>query len=131
MKNAMVLKIHNTTGGSAQTEKRGGPQDGREFRRHKSHEIFKGDKCDSLRAHPMSPGGGVEGVGADLDVGAEDDRDDVQELAVRRLLRQPANETKRKDDYWIITQNKVNRCQLQKKTGIRERGMVGTRFTRH
>ena len=44
----------------------------------------------------MSPGGGVEGVGADLDVGAEDDRDDVQELAVRRLLRQPANETKRK-----------------------------------
>ena len=43
----------------------------------------------------MSPGGGVEGVGADLDVGAEDDRDDVQELAVRRLLRQPANETKR------------------------------------
>ena len=42
----------------------------------------------------MSPGGGVEGVGADLDVGAEDDRDDVEELAVRRLLRQPANERK-------------------------------------
>ena len=38
----------------------------------------------------MSPGGGVEGVGADLDVGAEDDRDDVQELAVGRLLREPA-----------------------------------------
>ena len=53
----------------------------------------------------MSPGGGVEGVGADLDVGAEDDRDDVQELAVRRLLRQPANETKRNDD-WIITYTK-------------------------
>ena len=58
----------------------------------------------------------MEGVGADLDVGAEDDRDDVQELAVRRLLRQPANETKRKMMIGILrTPNKVNRCQLQKK----------------
>ena len=131
MKNAMVLKIHNATGDPPKP-KQGGPQDGREFRRHKSHEIFKGDKCDSLKTHPMSPGGGVEGVGADLDVGAEDDRDDVQELAVRRLLRQPANETKRKMMIGLLrTQNKVNRCQLQKKTGIRERGMVGTHFTRH
>ena len=80
----------------------------------------------------MSPGGGVEGVGADLDVGAEDDRDDVQELAVRRLLRQPANETKRKMMIGLLrTRNKVNRCQLHKMTGIRQRGMVGTHFTRH
>ena len=37
----------------------------------------------------MSSGCRVEGVGADLDVGAEDDGDDVQELSVRRLLGQP------------------------------------------
>ena len=38
----------------------------------------------------MSSGRGVEGVGADLDVRAEHDGDDVQELAVGRLLREPA-----------------------------------------
>ena len=44
----------------------------------------------------MSPGGGVEGVGADLDVRAEDDGDDVEELPVRRLLREP-EKNKRKN----------------------------------
>ena len=77
----------------------------------------------------MSPGGGVEGVGADLDVGAEDDRDDVQELAVRRLLRQPANETKRKMMIGLLrTPNKVNRdrwrCQLQKRKEFARAGLI-------
>ena len=46
--------------------------------------------------HPMSSGGGVEGVGADLDVRAEDDGDDVEELPVRCLLREP-EKNKRKN----------------------------------
>ena len=62
----------------------------------------------------MSPGGGVEGVGADLDVGAEDDRDDVQELAVRRLLRQPANETEN-DDWIVLHQTRLTDVSCKKK----------------